>query len=273
MIYNLNIFDFEDYRVFLKTYLGLEANQASGARKKLLLSTGISTSLLTQILSEAKQLSTEQAYEIALHLNFSEKETDFFLNLVDISRAGSVKLKERLRAKMQEMKAESLKLSSKVSRNVWLSEEEKSVYYSNWIYSGIRNLIPTPQGKSIKDIAEKLNLPENKVAAAIQMMMDMKLVAKTDAGFEHQHGYTHLDANHPLVFRHHQNWRQKAIQGMDNYKENHLHYTCPMALPLSVVKDLRAKLLQNIKDLSASLAKHPDQPEVSYCLNIDLFEY
>lgn len=273
MSQNINIFEFEDYRVFLRTYLASEANQAAGARKKLLVDTGISSSLLTQILSEAKQLSSEQAYEVALHLNFSEKETDFFLNLVEIGRAGSVKLKERLRSKMALMRADSLKVSSRVSENVTLSEEEKALYYSNWIYSGIRNLIPTGQGKTIKDIATKLNLTENVVEKATQTLMDFGLLEKSEDGnFRYSRGYTHLDSNNPMIFRHHQNWRQKAIQQMDNYKENHLHYTCPMALPLDVVKELRAKLLEDIQNLSKSL-KSSQKPNVSYCLNIDLFEY
>lgn len=270
---NKNIYDFEDYRVFLKTYLSSEANQASGARKKLLLDTGISSSLLTQILSEAKQLSPEQAYEVALHLNFSEKETDFFLLLVEISRAGSVKLKERLRIKLAQLRADSLKVSSRVSENLSLTEEEKALYYSNWIYSGIRNLIPTGQGKTIKDIATKLGLAENVVEKATQTLMDLGLLEKDDNGnFMYKRGYTHLDSNNPMIFRHHQNWRQKAIQQMDNYKEHHLHYTCPMALPLDVVKELRARLLEEIQHLSHSL-KTTKRPNVSYCLNIDLFEY
>jgi uncharacterized protein (TIGR02147 family) len=273
MSQNINIFEFEDYRVFLRTYLGSEANQAAGARKKLLVDTGISTSLLTQILSEAKQLSSEQAYEVALHLNFSEKETDFFLNLVEIGRAGSVKLKERLRSKMALMRADSLKVSSRVSGSVTLTDEEKALYYSNWIYSGIRNLIPTGQGKTIKDIALKLNLAENVVEKATQMLMDFDLLGKDDKGnFIYSRGYTHLDSNNPMIFRHHQNWRQKAIQQMDNYKENHLHYTCPMAVPVEAMAELRARLIEEIKNFSKSL-KTAKSPTVSYCLNIDLFEY
>ncbi|MNT48799.1 hypothetical protein D3C72_1856000 [compost metagenome] len=103
--------------------------------------------------------------------------------------------------------------------------------------------------------------------------MDFGLLEKAEDGnFRYSRGYTHLDANNPMIFRHHQNWRQKAIQQMDNYKENHLHYTCPMALPLDVVKELRAKLLEDIQNLSKSL-KSSQKPNVSYCLNIDLFEY
>lgn len=266
----MNIFEFEDYRTFLRSYLSLDENQLSGARKRLLLSTGISSSLLTQILSEKKQLSSEQAYEIALHIGFTEKETDYFLNLVDISRAGSFKLKERLLNKMRQMQAESQKIAAKISRDISLSEEQKAIYYSSWIYTAVRNLVPTEQVKSIKEISFKLNIPESKAESAVQFLIDVGLIEKKDDGFEYRSGYTHLDSSHPLIFRHHQNWRQRAIHKMDHFNENHLHYTCPMAISKAGAKRLRDHLLEEIKALNRSLK---DTPDVSYCLNIDFFEY
>ncbi|MFS4459481.1 TIGR02147 family protein [Bdellovibrio sp. HCB2-146] len=270
---SLNVFEFEDYRVFLKTYLSDEANQASGARKRLLLSTGISSSLLTQILSEAKQLSTEQAYEIALHIGFTEKETDYFLNLVEIGRAGSVKLKERLRKKMLEMQNESQQISAQVNRNIILTEEQKVLYYSNWLYTAIRNLIATPYGKSIQTLADKLGVPESKVEGVVQFLLESNLVTRGAESFDHKPGYTHLDASHPMILRHHQNWRQRAVHRMDHYKENHFHYTCPMAISNEAAKVLRASLLDQIKSLNATLQNHPEEPETAFCLNIDFFEY
>lgn len=266
----MNIFEFEDYRTFLKSYLSLEDNQSSGARKRLLMSTGISSSLLTQILSEKKQLSSEQAYEIALHIGFTEKETDYFLNLVDISRAGSFKLKDRLVGKMRQMQLESKKVAAKVSRDISLTEEQKAIYYSSWIYTAVRNLVPTAKGKSIKEISHKLNIPEAKAESAAQFLIDLGLIAKSESGFEYRPGYTHLDSSHPLIFRHHQNWRQRAIQRMDHFNENHLHYTCPMAVSREGARRLRNHLLEEIKALNQSLK---DTPDVSFCLNIDFFEY
>lgn len=266
----MNIFEFEDYRTFLKTYLSLEENQSSGARKRLLLSTGISSSLLTQILSEKKQLSSEQAFEIAIHMGFTDKETDYFLNLIDISRAGSIKLKERFLRKMRQMQEESRKIVAKVSQKFSLSEEQKAVYYSSWIYTAIRNLVPTDQAKSVKEIAIKLNIPESTAEGAVQFLIEAGLIEQIDDGYAYRSGYTHLDSSHPLIFRHHQNWRQRAIHRMDHFNENHLHYTCPMAISKAGAKRLRDHLLEEIKALNRSLK---DTADVSYCLNIDFFEY
>ncbi|QLY23909.1 TIGR02147 family protein [Bdellovibrio sp. KM01] len=266
----MNIFEYEDYRNYLKDFLALEENQASGRRKQLLASANMSSSYLTQILAGTKHLSSEQAYEMALDMGLTEKETDYLLVLVDIGRVGTVKLRERLMMRLRTLQAESKHVSAKVSTDRHLTDQQKAVYYSNWLYTAVRNLVPTEQGRSIKDIAMKLNVPEPRVESAVQFLIDVGLVGKFDDGLKYRRGYTHLDASDPLIFRHHQNWRQRAIQRMDHYNENHLHYTCPMAISKDLAMKLRAQLLEEIKRLNQSMK---DAPEVSYCLNIDLFEY
>lgn len=265
----MNVFEFDDYRAYLKAYLAHKDNSPK-IRKALLQATGMSTSFLTQVLSETKQLSPEHAYEIALHVGFTEKETDYFLLLVELGRAGSYKLKNRISVKLARLKSEAQQVSAKVSTKAHLTEEQKATYYSSWVYSGVRNLVPTESGKSIKEIAAKLNLPEEKIEATVQFLLDIDFLRKTEEGLQYRKGYSHLDATHPLILRHHQNWRQRAIHRMDYYKDTHLHYTCPMAISRSAAIRLRAELLEEIRRLNESLT---ETPEVSYCLNIDWFEY
>jgi uncharacterized protein (TIGR02147 family) len=262
----MNIFDFEDYREFLKTYL----SRQSVVRKHLLSATGISSSFLTQVLSGTKQLSSDQGYEIALYAGLTERETDYFLLLIDLGKAGSHKLQQRINGKIKQLQSDALNVSAKVSSNIQLTEEQKAIYYSNWIYSAVRNLIPTQPNLTTSDIAKKLNVPEVRAESAIQLLLDFGLINKTENGLRYQQGYTHLSSSHPLIFRHHQNWRQRAIQRMDHYNESHLHYTCPMAISRESVNQLRLHLLESIKNVNQSLQADPD---VSFCLNIDLFEY
>ncbi|MBC7398037.1 MAG: TIGR02147 family protein [Bdellovibrionales bacterium] len=264
------IFDYEDYRTFLHVYLTQDVNTSAMKRREILKSAGISSSFLTQVLSESKQLSQEQAYEIALHIGLTEKETDYLLTLVDIGRAGSVKLKQRLSFTLAKLRSESQNIAANVNSSFQLTEEQKTIYYSNWIYSAIRNLIPVSQHVSVKEIAQKLSAHETRVETAIQTLIEFGLISRTESGFEYKAGYTHLDSHHPMIFRHHQNWRQKAIQRMDFYTDQHLHYTCPMAISKNAAIKIRAQLLDSIKALNSSIQ---DDPDVSFCLNIDFFEY
>lgn len=262
----MNIFEFNDYRDFLREYLSKETT----VRKDLLSATGISSSFLTQVLAETKQLSSDQGYEIALYVGLTERETDYFLLLIELSRAGSHKLQQRIKGKIRQLQSDAMTVAAKVNSTIHLTEEQKAIYYSNWIYSAVRNLIPTASNLSTASIAKHLNVPEVRAESAIQLLLDYGLLAKTEEGLRSQPGYTHLSSGHPLIFRHHQNWRQRAIQRMDHYNENHLHYTCPMAITKEAAHLLRMQLLESIKNLNQSMSGDPD---VSYCLNIDLFEY
>jgi uncharacterized protein (TIGR02147 family) len=232
--------------------------------------TGVSSSLLTQIFSENKQLSSEQAYEMSIHLGLTDFETDYFLLLVEIGKSGTLKLKSRLMQNLKKMQLNSQKVASKVSPNVMLTEAQKAIYYSNWLYTAIRNLVPTENGKTAKKISTKLNIPLERIEEATAFLLEIGLLKKGPAGFAYQPGYTHLDSTHPLIFRHHQNWRQRANQQMDHYSEDHLHYTCPMAISKKAAKIIRARLLEEIKLLNQTIK---EDPEVSFCLNIDFFEY
>ncbi|WP_413557174.1 TIGR02147 family protein [Bdellovibrio sp. HCB209] len=270
----MNIFEFEDYRAFLKAYLASEESQASGKRKSLLASANMSSSYLTQILAGTKHLSNEQAYEIALDIGLTEKEIDYFLLITDIGRVGTVKLRQRMMKRLRVLQAEAKTVAAKVTTSRKLSDQQKAVYYSNWVYTGVRNLVPTEHGRNIKDIAAKLNVPEPRIESVVQALIEMGLIEnRSEKGLVYHAGYTHLESTDPLVFRHHQNWRQRAIQRMDHYNENHLHYTCPMGLTRDQAAKLRDELLAEIKKLNQSLKENKIRPEVAYCLNIDLFEY
>jgi uncharacterized protein (TIGR02147 family) len=267
----MNVFDYDDYRAYLKAYLAQE-DDSPKLRKALLQATGMSTSFLTQVLAETKQLSPDHAYEVALHLGFTEKETDYFLLLVEWGRAGSFKLKDRIRLKLRRLQAEAQQVSAhvNVTTKAHLTEEQKAIYYSSWLYTAVRNLVPTSSGHSIKELAQKLNMPESKIESVVQFLLDIDFIRKTDDGLAYRKGYSHLDASHPLILRHHQNWRQRAIHRMDFYTEAHLHYTSPMAISKEAAIRLRTELVEEIRRLNQSLT---ETPEVSFCLNIDFFEY
>lgn len=266
----MNIFEYEDYRLYLKENLADEESRTPGARKRLVQATGISSSLLTQIFSELKQLSTEQAVEVASHWSLTDVETDYFMFLVEYGKAGSEKLRNRLRQKIRKLRLASQKVNAKVAVSVSLSEEQKAIYYSHWLYTGVRNLVPTKNGQGINEISQKLGVPVDKVETVVNYLIEIGLLKKINNQLQYQAGYSHLDSGHPLIFRHHQNWRQRAIHRMDQYTEDHLHYTCPMGISKKAAREIRQNLVEEIKRLNKGLT---DEPEVSFCLNIDFFEY
>lgn len=147
-----SVFKFSSYQDVIRSYLDEQDKKAQGSRKRFLESIRMSSSLLTQILKEQKQISDEQAYEAALHFGFTEKEVDYFLLLVDHAKAGSVRLQERIRKKLTQLKNESERISSKITQDLVLSEADKVLYYSNWQFTGVRNFIAANSNLNVSEI-------------------------------------------------------------------------------------------------------------------------
>jgi uncharacterized protein (TIGR02147 family) len=266
----LNIFEFENYREFLRN-LFAEREEGKRNRKLILSAANMSSSLMTQILSDKKQLSMEAAYEITMVLNFGEKETDYFLALVEVERSGTVKLKARYERKLKVLRQESREIIAKVSRDFELSESEKAIYYSSWVYTGIRNFLAAKPGANAAEISRALGLSIELVNKAILFLIEVRLITDDGKRFHHRPGYTHLDSSEILVFRHHQNWRQKAVESMDRPRDEDLHYTCPMGISTSARSWLRDQLVQQIAKMNSH--NMSGNAEVSTCLTIDLFDF
>jgi hypothetical protein len=80
-----------------------------------------------------------------------------------------------------------------------------------------------------------------------------------------------VGVQHPLVIKHHQNWRIRGLQKMELRDENHLFYTGPMSLSEDGAANVRQKILDVIQQVNQLVVDSPSQ--VARCLNIDWFQY
>lgn len=267
----MEIFEYLDYRLFLKDFISGQEIKSPKYRARMLEGVRMSSSLFSQIIKSEKNLSAEHALEICLFFGLSERETDYFLLLNEYSKAGSEVLKARILKKIRVLQNQALSVAAKVPHDVTLTELEKATYYSSWLYTAVRNLIPTRNGMDIRTVSEILNIPFDKVDDALKFLISIKLVEVKNGKYFYRQGFTHLDSDHPLIFRHHQNWRQRAIVKMDHYRHPNLHYTSPMSLSKSAAEKIQTILREGIKESIATAQS--ESPEVAYCLNIDWFEF
>ena len=261
-----SIYDFTDYRGYLEVWL------ERGFKSKMAQAIGVSSTLISLILKGEKQLSMDQALEVTEFLHLNEKETDYFLLMVEFGRAGTHKLQQRLLKNLKQAQASARKVSHRVRKDVALSDEVKAIFYSDWIYSGIRNLSAVPGYDNVPALASRLSLPPARVAKAVDFLLENGLCRLQDGRITYGPAHTHLDADSPFVQRHHQNWRIKGFQNMDHaHSEQQLFFTCPLSCSKEVVGKIRG-LLPNLIEEVMKLAA-PSPSEETYCLNIDWFHF
>lgn len=267
----LSIFDHMEYRSYLEAWIEAQGAQGYGLKGRIAQQMGISSSLLSQVLKGDKSFTPDQASDLADFLGLTEIDADYLQLLVDYDRAGTHRYREKLKKKIHLLQQQSRKIGKRVGRDKELTDEQKAIYYSSWIYTGIRNLSAVPEFGQAEAVAKALKLELPIVNRVLRFLLETGLCKEVDGALTYAVANTHLDSDSPFVNKHHQNWRFQAIQHMERRSEDDLFYTAPMSLSRAAADDIRKLLptvIQSILKVSG-----PSPSETVACLNIDWFGY
>lgn len=267
----MSIYKFEDYKEFFNHWVSSLPKQGHGEYRRVSLALNVSTTMISQVFKGDKELSMELACDLCEHLNMTEEETDYFLLLVEYRRAGSVKLQKRLGKQIKDRKEKAQKLENRLKKEAELTEEQRAIFYSSWMYSGIRMLASCENFNDSESIANRLNLPRNQVQKVLDFLIQIGLLVQKKADLEIGPARVFLGSSNMLVTKHHQNWRLQGFNKMVSSEDKNLFYTCPMSLSEKVAEDLRHEI-SSLIDRSLKLVG-PSKSETARCLNIDWFEF
>jgi hypothetical protein len=190
---------------------------------------------------------------------------------VNYARAGSVELREVFLKQIETQKKNQQQLANRVSRSRDLTSEERSIYYSNWIYAAIRNLSAIENYRQPGKIAAKLGIELPLLNQVLEFLLSTGLCVAGPDGIRPGPQMTHLEAASPLVSRHHGNWRIKAMERHPMLRvDEELAYTAPMTLSATDVAKIRALLADLVQKTDEIVGPSPS--EKLYCMCLDWFE-
>lgn len=267
----LSIFEFANYREYLLAWIESQGARAYGLKGKMAVALGVSSSLMSQVLSGQKSLTPDQASDLCDYLSLTELESDFFHLLVEENRAGAVRYREKLKRKISAMQEQSRRIGKRVPRHKELNDEQKAIYYSSWLYTGIRNLTAVPGYNHVDVIAERLRLDAAVVGRVIRFLLENGLCREENGKITYGPAATHVDRESPFVNKHHQNWRFQAINTMEKKRDEDVFFTSPMSISRAAsieIRNLLPTFIQNVMKIAG-----PSDSETTSCLNIDWFEY
>jgi uncharacterized protein (TIGR02147 family) len=266
-----SIFDYTDYRAYIRNWIEGLGAQAHGAKGRIAQALGVSSSLISQILKAEKTLTPDQASDLADHFGLNEIESDYIQLLVDLDRAASPRLRRKLERKIAHIQGQAKQIGKRVPRQMELTDEQRAIYYSSWLYTGIRNLTAVPTINHVSAIARHLHLEPTVVSRILGFLIENGLCREVDGSVTYGPSSTHVDFDSPFVNKHHQNWRIKAIQQMENKQEGDVFFTSPMSLSKVAAQQVRKLLPNFIQEVMKVTG--PSQSEKVACLNIDWFSY
>jgi uncharacterized protein (TIGR02147 family) len=265
----MSVYEFKDYKDFIRSKIS-ERGKERGYKTQLATAAGCQRSFLSLALSSHVHLTPDHAAGLSLFWRLSEDERDYFLELVNFARAGSMNLRKILKQKLDSMKRSHEDLATRFKKEAPIVEQEQVLYYSSWHWSAIHILLSVPGFESVDKIARRLSLSSQVVELSLQALEKMNLVARAETHWRATKHDIHLPRNSPLTSSNHMNWRHRAVLSSQSHNEKSLHYTAVHSLSHADYQRV-TELLFSLLDRSRSLIG-PSKEETIACMNIDWFE-
>ncbi len=151
-----NIFDFSDYKAYLKTLIRTSPQLGHGFKSKIAKTLRCQTAYVSQVLNQNANFSLEQAEELNLLLQHTKEEGRFLLLLIQKERAGSVRLRKRFEEDIAEIHSKRERLKERIEKTATLSTENQMHYYSRWYYSAIHIACTIPELQTEKNCRHRI---------------------------------------------------------------------------------------------------------------------
>lgn len=267
---NLSIYTYKDYRSFLVEATAKRKKIERGVLTSLAGFVRVHPTLISQILSGAKDFTVEQALLVSQYFGLLEKETDYFVLLVQHSRAGSHDSKKYFERKCTEFRNRMSRVAEQVETTQEFSEIAKATFYSSWIYPVIHIASTLDRPMSAPEIAKTFNIEIDRVIQAIDFMIENGILKYTDGKISGGPVSTHIGKDSPFLAKKLMHWRVKALEKIDTLPKDQLMYSTTVSLSNEDFEKLQLSLIKQIQDFLAVVKLSPAQ-EIAQ-LNIDFFK-
>lgn len=263
----MTVFEYSNYKQFLKDKI-YENTKKYGYKGELARAAGCQRAYLSQVLKSQVHLTPDHAAGLVLFWALVNFERDYFLELVNYSRAGTPALKKIIEERMKILKFNNDSVTGRIKKPKIENTILQAQYYSSWYYSAIHILLTISKFQTVTALAERLNLSKSIISSAISVLAKAGLVVQqgeqwTPASFD-----LHLPSHSPLGSSNHMNWRMQAVQDSQNPETEGIHFTAVYSLSKKDYQKIRAKILELISE-SREVALASQEEEVfSFCCDI-----
>lgn len=249
---SVSLFELSDFRPYLQSWA---KTRGRGEFRRISIALNMHTTLVSQILNSKKCFTEEQASQLCVYMGLNTLETDYFVKLIQYERAGSENLRKLYRRHLTQIQQQASEVKSRVPESKELSNQDRAIFYSTWRYSLIRLLTGIAQFQTTEEISIRLNLPVSKVQEILDFLVSRGLCAEENGKYKRTERNTHIEASSPLSIRHHQNWRAKSLQLLEQMNAEDLAFTAPVSLAQKDIQKVRSILLDTISEISKLVEK------------------
>lgn len=264
----MEIYNCPDYR----DYLRFQIQQNEGKRgylTQLAQAAGCQKSYLSLVVRGQTNFTPEHAVGSAQFWGLNTKESEYFLQLVHLGRAGTEALRKQLRAQLSALKEALKSMSGRFQESAVSDLDKQAFYYSQWLPAAIHVLVDIPEFRSVEAIAKRLSISTLEVRKCIEELVRIGLVKKSGGQFIQGSGHIHLPRASPFTSINHQNWRNRAVVSSQRAQADDLHYSSIQTLSKADFQEIHGQILRFIEKQRKTIAASP--AEDIACLSVDWF--
>ena len=265
-----DLFKCSKYRDFLRRCFPGKGDKR-GRRRDLAKALSCQTSFISLVLTDRAHFNEDMLFKSAQFLRLNSKETEFFLVLYHLERAGSSVLRSYYQSKIKEALEARSQVKERVGPTPSIPSEIQAEYYSNWTYAAIHTVVMNPETRDIASIAKKLNLGTAIVKENIEFLEKWHFLNRIGTQYEPGMNRVHLSADSPFIIQHHRNWHLEAMRAVGEKNDLNLNYSGALSMSKADAETIKEILLSAIGTIEKQIAPSKDEDTVG--LSISFFRY
>jgi uncharacterized protein (TIGR02147 family) len=257
----MNVFEFVDYKEFISKKID-QNRTTRGYRSELAKAAGCQLSFLSQVVHGPVHFTPEHALGATLFWQMKPLECAYFVELVNLARAGSPELRAFLKRRLSALKQEQEALNADVQRVARPCPEFSRTYYSEWYVAAIHAITTVSEYQTVGNISRRLSLKEEAVQNSLLFLEESGLVRRNNDRWENAEPTIPKPSEGTLGYLNHLHWRQRALVSAANAKSNDsLHFSGIFTVARADVSKLRS-LVQTFLTESQSVAEASNSEEL-----------
>ena len=260
-----SIFDYSSYKAFLRAQ-----SKVRGRKSALSEAMNIQPTYLSHVLHGKAHLSLEQVESLNRFLHHTEDEAHFLLLLLQKEKAGTQTLEKYFQKQIDELFMKRLDLSKRLGVQNSLTEEDRSIYYSSWVYGALHMAVTVPSLRTREVLLKHFNISSETFQKAAEFLLRTGLIIEKGREFTSGPTFMRIGKDSHQIIKHHTNWRNQAIESLDRETIQDLHYSAVVSLSEKDALKIKDLLLQGVNDNIEIIKKSPEEKVFVYVL--DFFE-
>lgn len=261
-----SIYAYRDYKQFLRDRL--EQSNERGPKARLASFIGCQLPYVSQVLNGNAHFSLEQAEACCRFLALVSNETNYFLNLVALARAGTSELKSIYKKQLDDILTKENRIAQRLNLKSELTDEDMATYYSSWEYAAVHIASSLMSVRSKEDIAKYLQIPLGRIVEIMEFLEGLRLVVKQKNKYQLGPQRLHVGPQSPFMKQHLTNWRVRAIQALDHIQKDEMHYSSVVSCSEEDISFLREEFLSAIEKVRKRVKDSKEESLVSYSVDV-----